>query len=221
MNMTTEGKRRAVFTVLSEFVDGRELWQAMWRWQNNYSDKSQFELNAFLSDCRDIEGIAVNRPTLYRRLIGILMNNSADMKPDPIQDMLQFREQTAMDSGASAAEDWSETFTLVLQGIFAQLRSDTARMVKQYATEQASRDHLAKSLVYEFTLWEGDQLLGVSGVPLQDLRRLLNVIYIGVCESLGPVAADRILSTAVTDAADALAAQNVSAPEPRLLLSRP
>lgn len=219
--MTTEGKRRAVFTVLSEFVDGSELWQAMWRWQNNYSDKSQFELNAFLSDCRDIEGIAINRPTLYRQLIGILMNNSADLKPDPLQDMLQFREQTAMDSGTPAAEDWSEAFTLVLQGVFTQLRSDTARMVKQFATEQATRDHLAKSLTYEFTLWEAGQQLGVSGVPLKDLRRLLNVIYIGVCEALGPVEADRILSTAVTDAADDLTVRKVSAPEPRLLLSRP
>ena len=223
--MTTEGKRRAVFTVLSEFVQGDDLWRAMWRWQHNYADKSQFELNAFLSDCRDIAEIAANRSTLYRQLIGLLMDKKADLKPDPMIDMMRFRSESAghdTPAGQNMAEegDWSESFSVVLRALFAQLRSDTARLVKHYATEQATRNKLPKELTYEFTLWDQGKLLCVNGVPLPDLRRLLNFIYIGLCESLGPVEADLVLSAAIREAQDTLADISSGAPDPRQLLHK-
>ena len=220
--MIADGKRRAVYTVLSEFLEGDDLWLAMWRWQEGYADKSQFELNSFLSECRDIAAVALNRPLLYRQLIGILMDSKAVLKADPKAEMDAYRTRQlstgAVEPQSVKPQDWSQTFTMVLRDLFAQLRSDTARAVKGYAVEQASRHRIAPGFVYSFTLWDLDKRLDVNGVALTDLKKLLNYIYIGLCEALGPVEADRILGSVVASVAQAIAAGKQGYPDPRLLL---
>jgi hypothetical protein len=74
--------------------------------------------------------------------------------------------------------------------------------VSKYAQEQAGRHQLNAELSYAFTLWKDNRKpMQIEGVPLKALRQLLNYIYIGLCEGLGPVEADRILSTAVNSRA--------------------
>ncbi len=223
MTMTIEAKRRAVFTVLQETLQGDGLWRAMWRWQNHYAQKSQFELNGFLSDCKDIPEVANNRSQLYRQLIGILMDDGARLKPDPMEEMLKY--QSAQQRSGSLdemellpAQDWTDVYEVVLTTLFGQLRSDTARVVKRYAMEQSLRHSISQELAYSFNLWGDDKhplVLGDS--DLVDLKRLLNFIYIGACECLGPVDADRILSLSIRSAAEVN--RNV-ATDPRQLLEK-
>ncbi len=160
MTMTIEAKRRAVFTVLQETLQGDGLWRAMWRWQNHYAQKSQFELNGFLSDCKDIPEVANNRSQLYRQLIGILMDDGARLKPDPMDEMLKY--QSAQQRSGSLdemelfpAQDWTDVYEVVLTTLFGQLRSDTARVVKRYAMEQSLRHSISQELAYSFNLWGG------------------------------------------------------------------
>ena len=223
MTMTIEQKRRAVFTVLNATLEGDGLWRAMWRWQNNYAQKSQFELNGFLSDCRDIPEVAENRANLYRQLIGILMDSSAQLQPDPMEDMLKFQSAQAQSHSLDEMElfqqqDWTQVYDVVLTTLFGQLRSDTARVVKRYAMEQSLWHSISQDLAYAFNSW-GDERhpLNLSAVGLTDLKRLLNFIYIGVCECLGPVDADRILSQSIRSAAES---NSDPATDPRQLLEK-
>jgi len=223
MTMTIEVKRRAVFTVLQETLQGDGLWRAMWRWQNHYAQKSQFELNGFLSDCKDIPEVAQNRSHLYRQLIGILMDSSAQLQPDPMNDMLKYQSAQAESGSLDEMElfqqpDWSDVYSSVLTTLFGQLRSDTVRVVKRYAMEQSLRHNISQELAYAFNLWgDGKHALVVASAPLSDLKRLLNFIYIGVCECLGPVDADRILSLSIRTANEIN--QN-PATDPRQLLEK-
>lgn len=215
--MTMATKRRAVFTVLSQYVSDDALWQIMWRWQNKFADKAQFELNGFLSECKDIKGVAENRAQLYRQLIGIMMDRHAVLKPDPLDDMLVYQAEQVQRGNMqdSGVVNWTQSFSTVLKAIFQNLRSDTARHIKQFASEQAVRNPMSAEFVYAFTLWEPTQLLHVEEYDVSDLRRLLNIIYIGMCEYLGPVEADRILSAGIREAA---ASNRQPATDPRQLL---
>lgn len=203
--MNIEHKRRAVFTVLSEVVEGAELWQAMWCWQQQFSHKSQFELNGFLSACNHIQAIAGNRANLYRRLISCMMLEEKELKADPIVDMQNYAEElTELELlnpfvETTAVSDWSAAFSTVAREIFTSLRSDTARSIGKYAQEQAERHSLDARLAYAFTLWKESPkgVMDIADVESAALRKLLNYIYIGLCERLGPVEADRILSHAI------------------------
>jgi len=115
-------------------------------------------------------------------------------------------------------QDWTQVYDVVLTTLFGQLRSDTARVVKRYAMEQSLRHSISQDLAYAFNLW-GDERhpLNLSAVGLTDLKRLLNFIYIGVCECLGPVDADRILSQSIRSAAES---NSDPATDPRQLLEK-
>src|SRR5690606_15334273 len=141
--MTIESKRRAVFTVLTDYLRGETLWEVMWRLQNQFPNKSHYELNVFSSQRGDIPVVTTNRPQLYRQLISQLMANSSGLNPDPIEQMLQYRQQQeALGVFAADSADWSQAFSSVLEHLFGQLRSDTARQVKRFASEQAVRNGL-------------------------------------------------------------------------------
>lgn len=200
--MNVERKRRAVFTVLSEILSDDELWSAMWCWQQQFAEKSQFELNGFLSACAHLDVIAKNRANIYRALINSMMLGERELKPDPIAHMQRYA--AADDSGLMSVnstpqqEDWSEVFSLTLAEVFSQLRRDHAQVVGKYAQEQAVRKGLNSELTYAFTLWiDRRGMITSPTATLRDIRKLLNYLYIGLCESLGPVEADRILSLSV------------------------
>lgn len=201
--MNTELKRRAVYTVLSDVLEGGELWQVMWCWQDGYAEKSQFELNRFLSECSHIGEISKNRSTIYRKLISSMMLEDHSLKPDPLENMGAYRSETiesdvVIEEKTTDTENWSYVFTDTLVAVFEQLRSDTEILVIGFASEQAARHQLNSQLAYAFTLWSTRrETMRLSGVLLSDLRKLLNYIYVGLCEVLGPVESDRILASAL------------------------
>jgi hypothetical protein len=220
--MKPEEKRQVLYTVLSDYIEGDDLWSVMCRWQDHYSDKSQFELNAFLSDCRDVAALAANRSEIYRLLIGRFMKKTGGLREDPIDQMNDYRQRAVAAGFAGQTEDsadsWSITFSQVLSAVFNQLRSDSARMVKAYCVEQSASHGINKEFVYRFSLWMPGGTLNTEGVSLTHLRQMLNFIYIGVCEGLGPVDADRILSSAIRAADEQRRTGVISGPDPGQLL---
>lgn len=220
--MKPEEKRQVLYTVLSDYIEGDDLWSVMCRWQDHYSDKSQFELNAFLSDCRDVAALAANRSEIYRLLIGRFMKKTGSLLDDPIEQMNEYR-QRAVASGfggqaEESADNWNMIFSQVLSSVFSQLRSDTARMVKAYCVEQSASHGISKEFVYRFSLWMPASALDTDGVSLTHLRQMLNFIYIGICEGLGPVDADRILSSAIRATDEQRRSGTITGPAPGLLL---
>lgn len=214
--MNIEKKRRAVYTALSTVLDGDELWQAMWAWQNQYSNRSQYELNGFLNECRHIRGIADNRSALYRQLIGLLMGNDTPLKPDPMSQMEAFRERQGileLDT-VEASLSWVDGFRIVLLQLRSQVPDDCWLKIRATTEDLGQREGMSHDLLYSFSLWaDGRKVQHPVEAGLPVLRRLLNIIYIGLCEQLGPVVADKILSRAVNTAV----AANLDA-DPRLLL---
>ncbi len=127
----------------------------MWRWQNHYAQKSQFEWNGFLSDRKDIPEVANNCSQLYRQLIGILMDDGAQLQPDPMEAMLQYQSAQQRRGSLNEMElfqkqDWMDVYEKVLATLFGQLRPDTARVAKRYATEQSLRYGISQELTYSF-----------------------------------------------------------------------
>jgi hypothetical protein len=214
--MNLDKKRRAVFTTLSTVLEGDELWQAMWAWQNRYANRSQYELNGFFNEIRHLRAIADNRATLYRQLIALLMGDNQPLKPDPLPQMEAYRERFGMvdlEVGVSDAS-WVDGFRIVLNQLYQQAPAETWRKVRAYAEDQGQRKRLPQELLYAFSLWsEGRKVNNPVEAGLPELRDLLNLLYVGMCEQLGPVVADKMLSRAVNTA---VAAGLDS--DPRLLL---
>ena len=215
--MSIDKKRRAVFTALSSVLEGDDLWRAMWLWQDGYANRSQFELNAFFNECRHIGAIASQRSQLYRQLIGLLMGDDHTLKPDPISQMQQYRQrQGGTPAAASPAvvavtvtegvadESMEEGFRLVIRQLQRQIDEHAWKQVIAYAEREAHQQAMPQDLVYGFSQWAaGVRHCESLQASLLVLRNMLNLVYVGLCEHLGPVLADRYLAQAMNIAAAA------------------
>lgn len=203
--MNIDKKRRAVFTTLSSVLQGDDLWRAMWTWQDGYADRSQFELNAFFNECRHIGAIADQRPVLYRQLIGLLMADGETLKPDPLAQMQQYRERQGgvqpkprVEMLDPVDDSLQEGFLLVIRQLHRQIDDSAWQRVIQYAERQAQSENMPPDLVYAFTQWaSGGRHNEALQAPLDMLRNMLNLVYVGMCGQLGPVLADHYLAQAM------------------------
>jgi hypothetical protein len=201
--MKLEYKRRAIYTVLSEVIRNQDLIDVMWHWQNMYSEKSQFELNNFLSDCKNIPEITRSRSWIYRKIIVLLVSEKKDLLEDPWPLMLSYKQDKDKFNNITsvATENWSDIFTTVMHELFSRLRSDTQRSVARYVIQHLSKLELPQSLAYSFNVWtDKNRIIDTHEADRSQLKKLLNLTYIAICEFIGPIQADNFLSNAIKEA---------------------
>lgn len=201
--MKIEYKRRAIYTVLAEVVKDQQLLDVMWHWQNVYSNNSLFELNNFLSDCKDVSEISNNRSLLYRKIISLLVTEQTDILEDPWPLMLTYQKKSNGSDHINSIgkEDWSEIFTTVIKKLFFSLRSDTQDSMFNYIIQQIDNIDLPESLKESFRLWTNkNDVIDTHEANLEQLKKLLNLVYIALCEFIGPVKSDLFLSNAIKEA---------------------
>ena len=201
--MKLEYKRRAIFTVLSEIITDNDLLDIMWHWQNNYSNKSHFELNHFLSDCKNYPEISDNRSWLYRKLIAIFVAEENNLKDDPWLLMQEYEKENFKTKAAKVNTDdnWTEIFSCVMNRLFENLRSDTQRSIIRYVIQYLTKVDLPERLAYSYHAWADERkLINTNSASSAQLKKLLNLTYIGLCEYVGPASADQFLSSAIQHA---------------------
>lgn len=204
MDLTT--RRRAVFTVLSDYLSGDSLWQVLAQWESAYSKQSQFELNKFLANCSHIDAIAQNRSAIYRQMIALLMAPDVQrLKADPLPELELFKKQgfstqSVVRPKSLRPQDVQSrpAFAALMAELLDAVRSDTQLRLQRYLQDQMQSLQLAQDIRMGVMLWleERDKLPDMQ-IDLLTMRKLVNTLYIGLCESLGPVQADHILNSAV------------------------
>lgn len=210
--MTQELKRRVIYTVLIDRLSEKELWDVMWRWENDFSHKSRYELNQFLAACNDISAIRFNRGDIYREAIRLLMTpEEGKLEADPMLLMVtnkalptssvtdlnaQNRKETTIGKSNLIT---SEVMTHIVQYLLDHVKAESATAVIHYALGNAKKRDLPVSLIR--MLEDGQRVLIAprSEVEIEDAKQLINLIYIGLCELEGPVEVDNILSSCIQE----------------------
>lgn len=198
--MSLVTRRRAIFTALSKYLPEAELMPILSFWEANYAEKPPFALNEFLGEVAKRCSNQLERASLYRELIAIMHGPVINLLPDPLPQLEAWREG----AGATAEEvsgidvQARQTFEALTARLFAALpenrlpgfRRQLGGRLREIAGTSETR------LRIRAWLDQGGSL-GRVGLDLQQFRGLLNLIYTGLCEELGPVQADQLLSQAV------------------------
>jgi hypothetical protein len=204
--MTLSSRRRAIYTGLSCYLAYDELLSAVALWESKYADKPSFALNEFIAELASGGGRKLERARVYRELVGALTGPVAALLPDPEALLTSWRERMQHKSGAAAASPSEEALrTLeVLSGrLFQAMDAGLLTRLRSFVTGNLSVMNGSNEQRLHVRNWlEQNQSLEGVLLSLTQLRQLLNLIYVGMCEYLGPVEADRRLSQAVhlTDA---------------------
>ncbi len=198
MSLTT--RRRAIYTGLVAHLAEDELMPILSFWEANYSDKPIFALNEFLAEVAKRCGRNLERASLYRELISVINGPRTNLLPDPGPKLEAWR----LSAGASAIEvngpqaQARQTFEALSEAIFAPLPPAQASALRRFAAGNLTDLRLDTELRLRLRSWleQGGSLARIN-LDLEQWRKLLSLIYIGLCEFCGPVQADHRLTRAV------------------------
>lgn len=194
-------RRRAIYTGLAGHFSDEELWPLLALWENKYSDKPPFALNEFLAEVVLRTERKLERARLYRELVGALTGSPENLLPDPEVQLAAWRQGrheaarrvTSPDATAQA------TFLALNQALLEQMDSTQQQALRRFAAGNLGGMEVSAELTLRLRAWlEQGALDGIERLGIEQLRKLLNLFYIGLCEFFGPVRADRMLSQAVS-----------------------
>jgi hypothetical protein len=202
--MSLVNRRRAIYTGLVRHIPEEEVLPILSFWEANYADKPAFALNDFIAEVVRRCSHKLERASLYRELIGIMQGPAAALLPDPLPQLERWRDG----AGAAASEvsgpetQARQTFEALSQALFAGVPETRLPAFKRLVAPTLVRVGVEHEMRLRLRNWL-EQGSGLPKTPLglEQLRSLINLLYVGLCELLGPVQADRLLSQAVQQTA--------------------
>ncbi|MCU1715520.1 hypothetical protein [Pseudomonas sp. 5P_3.1_Bac2] len=198
--MSLSTRRRAIFTGLSGHFAGDELLAVLALWEAKYADKPPFALNEFLAEVAQHTERKLERAKLYRELVGALTGPLSGLLADPEAQLRSWRQRTG---GANLLDDEQEqqarkTFEALVRSLLNSLNTDIEPRLRRFAVGNLAGFEALPEQRMQARAWlEQDVSLLGSSLGVKHLRQLLNLLYVGLCEYLGPVVADQRLSQAV------------------------
>jgi len=200
LSMRLSLRRRAIYTGLAGHFSDEEVWPLLALWENKYAEQPPSALNEFLAEVVLRTERKLERARLYRELVGALTGPPSQLLPDPEEQLAAWRQgrNEAVRQVATPDSAAQTTFLALNQALLEQLDSAQQAALRRFAAGNLSGMGGSAELSTRLRIWleqgGGD---GIANLGLEQLRKLLNLLYIGLCEFLGPVRADRVLSQAV------------------------
>ncbi|WP_068827891.1 hypothetical protein [Pseudomonas sp. BMS12] len=198
MSLTT--RRRAIYTGLVGHFPEEEVLPLLSLWEAKYADKPPFALNEFLAEVVQRTGRKLERARLYRELVGALTGPPSNLLPDPAPRLQAWRQGEGVVAEEVSGPDAlaRQTFELLSRELFGLLDADMVPRLRRFAAGNLTGMQVETELRLRLRGWlEQGGSLGLTALNLEQLRMLLNLLYIGLCEFLGPVTADQVLTRAV------------------------
>jgi len=193
-------RKRALYTGLQPFLRDTELMEALILWESRYTDQPKFGLRYFVADLVK----SLERPVEHKHLLVHLvatMNKPADeLLPDPTAALSAYKTRRRTSAYATYTLAEVEAFSTLIDKWLSLTQSAAAIDIGHFVQRNLGRLNINTDLKVQVEHWLEDekQRIKVPRVDIQDLRKIINLFYIGFCEYLGPTRADTLLAEAVT-----------------------
>jgi len=228
----TSRRRRAINRAFSNYLSQPQLLDALWLWENEYAQGSAFELADFLHAICNTAELRAKQSEIRRSLIRHMAQPLKELGPDPRPLMRDYAftvkgspstktpgEGGAIQDAPLAKVSATNPATAVMLFVLGHVLDGMLNRNPAYAARL--RKWLAMNLqtlklalgTKELANW----LLNQTDMPAaamrgEDMRRVVNLLYVGACEYFGPNLADTMLHEAI-HAAESLPAARHYAPK--------
>lgn len=203
-------QRRAVHKALLAFLQGEELMQALWLWQER-TGRSAFALQEYVKRISERPKLKPLRNAMYLSLVRCMALPLEQLGPDPWR-LMQAAKRAPIPpltptAPSSPSEDTAgtEVFETLLDHLLDSLQKNNpegAGRIRLWLHERLNvrletLDLTAATAARIISWLNGSAAhIGLS-LPIQLRRRLLHGVYILACEYYGPVITDAALAAAV------------------------
>jgi hypothetical protein len=190
MNADISQRRRAIYTGLKPFMDDDSLIDAVMHWEEHFASAPRFTLQKFVSElCREGD-LRSRRADILLSLVQAMNMPSQSLLPDPVQS-----------SPAAKTDRSGDAFVALARALFDALDNDQRYQLRLDMLASLDGMNLPAHVLHAMNRWLNDnQPLENLHASVTVLRALVNRFYVLLCERLGPVNADKVLSRAVSRA---------------------
>lgn len=193
-------RKRALYTGLQPFLRDTELMEALILWESRYADQPKFSLRYFVADLVKSLDRPVEHKHMFVHLVATMAKPANELLADPSAALLAYKTRRRTSSYASYTLPEIEAFKVLVDKWLSLVQSGAAMDIGNFVLRNLDRLNINADLKFQTGRWLEDetQTIKVPAVQVQDLRKIINLFYVGFCEYLGPTKADSLLAEAVS-----------------------
>lgn len=189
-------RRRAIYTGLRPYLNEVTLLDAMHLWQSKYSDKPKFAFAEFLSECCQNKALRAQRTNMLSSIFKALDMPERELLPDPFDEVLS--QPTDLTPEELIADNKTIVFSNLFDHLLALLTDKQAMEVRVSLLKALASLPLDVRRKVDLREWLDKKSSNLAmSYALSDIRQLMNLAYVAICELVGPVKADQLLNQAM------------------------
>jgi hypothetical protein len=195
--VTPEQKRQAVEMALMPFLHGQTLAQALVLWDEKYSHKPTFALQHYLRElCSDIE-LAHMRSRMLQALVAAFSSQQDNRQQHKTAQPTPPATVATVKKNHSSPE--LQMFMTLVDQLINSAQGDIATRVRLYTLENVEKLALPANDRRALQTWL-NQIEPLTGTTptINTMQQVINFVYVGLCEYLGPIKADQFLQHSVS-----------------------
>jgi hypothetical protein len=192
-------RKRALYTGLQPFLRDTELMEALILWESRYSNQPKYSLRYFVADLATTLERPLEQKHLLVHLVATLTKPAAELLPDPSPALSAYKMRRRTSATATYALAEVEAFCILVDKWLSLVQSSAAIDIGRFVLHNLDRLKISTDLKVQTTQWLEDEnhLIRLPTIQIEDLRKIINLFYIGFCEYQGPTQADILLAEAV------------------------
>ncbi|MGR8934392.1 MAG: hypothetical protein ACU837_08395 [Gammaproteobacteria bacterium] len=222
-------RRCAAYAALESVLPQSELLESLWMLHENYHSEEMSGIMAFINAVAQRFSLSADiRKRLYQDYFGFLRASPAKLPGDPWPMMQAYRNQDATPqrvarSALAPPQPQPQTAKAAPPAeplaaelcVFGALLANACAMMQQFHSAQAEElsetffvllqdEKAPQSLQDELQTWwpGGGQKTWRMDLPVKQLAQIVHLYYLALCQAIGPVAADRLLTRAAAKTAE-------------------
>lgn len=192
--MNIDFQRRAIFTGMRPFLKDADLKTALEIWQEKYLDKPKTIYTQFIAETCGTRELKGKRSAILNSIFNALTLPEKELLPDPFnQQTNQFEIAFIQQENHIEA---NLVFVQFMQTLLSHLGEENESKVRHYLVEHCEGKfnlNVQQMLALKMWLNNAKESFEIS-FSADDKRELINLAYIAMCQYIGPVKADQVLS---------------------------
>lgn len=191
-------KKRALYTGLRPFLKDEELMEALLIWENRYVHQSKFSLRYFTADVARQMKREQDEKVMLLNLVVTMNKPESELLPDPSPALSTYKKAKVANHNTQSQPREIQAISLLINKWLELAKSPEAIDVGKFVTHNVERLNIDRDLQVEFVRWMQDASYKMqpSRIRFQDLRKLINLFYVGFSEYFGIKRTDSLLKEA-------------------------
>lgn len=209
-NMDIAQKKLVIQQVLSSYLQGESLTEAVIIWELKYSRQPAFAFQGFLSEICNTPALTAQRSRMLQSLLRALTGEDGKLLKEPravptaIADSVAepspvMRKPVIRDRLSAQEEEALAGCVQLVNTVFSRTPSDMNARMRELLLEKLPALDLSLPAETAIKAWLSEGAAGPENVFIAEgaLREIVHLVHVGLCEFLSRGRADQLLKEAL------------------------